>query len=471
MYYENLFKMCGFEADEIRKLAPRIELFLKKLKIDNEKAVKHCEDTVNKNYDVSLKGVRGLLRVFVKEALDIVLAREEREMVITFTRPVDPVNAITLICAEKRIGSKLYSRVAVQMICQCLGTVFDRVNWLIEIGEMLGQTAGRAHCSEYQIYAGGMSEGIFPKPDVSITCGWFCDQSPEADVLLSEMFEYPIVTTDGCNDWQWGSWPDLDERAIRYMRKTLQNAHDQVKTITGIEITPEDTIEAQKISAKLTMGYMNITRMMVDADPQPISQADLTLVFYLWSQGTIYVDDAVRALNDLQRDIRKRIKEGKGVVPKGAPRVFVQLRNCVDMTPTKAIEELGLAIPVMFYDALHPNQLLPTNYPDDPAAQAIEGVFRMPKMGDNAATLEFWRWMAEAHHVDGIIHIYAASCRPWCTPALMGKKHVQKALNGIPYMVVEGDSFDSRNYSAGQMRTRVESFAEVLKMNKAAKAA
>ena len=245
----------------------------------------------------------------------------------------------------------------------------------------------------------------------------------------------------------------------------------KVKEITGIEITKEDMIEAQKISAKLTMGYMNITRMMAEADPQPISQADLTLVFYLWSQGTIYVDDAIRALNDLQRDIRRRIKEGNGVVPKGAPRVYVELRNCVDMTPTKAIEELGLAIPVMFYDALHPNQLTPTKYPDDPATQAIEGVFKMPKMGDNLASLEFWKWMAQEHKVDGVIHMYASSCRPWSAPTLMGKKYVQKELNGIPYMVVEGDSFDSRNYSAGQMRTRIESFAEVLKMNKAAKQA
>ena len=51
-------------------------------------------------------------------------------------------------------------------------------------------------------------------------------------------------------------------------------------------------------------------------------------------------------------------------------------------------------------------------------------------------------------------------------------KHITVAMcrDGMPYLVVEGDSFDTRNYSAGQMRTRVESFAEVLRMNKAAKA-
>jgi len=42
---------------------------------------------------------------------------------------------------------------------------------------------------------------------------------------------------------------------------------------------------------------------------------------------------------------------------------------------------------------------------------------------------------------------------------------------GIPVLVLEGDLCDSRNYSAEQLRARVESFAEMLKMAKAAKGA
>jgi benzoyl-CoA reductase/2-hydroxyglutaryl-CoA dehydratase subunit BcrC/BadD/HgdB len=52
----------------------------------------------------------------------------------------------------------------------------------------------------------------------------------------------------------------------------------------------------------------------------------------------------------------------------------------------------------------------------------------------------------------------------------MGKKALREKLD-IPILVVEGDSYDTRNYSAGQLRTRIESFAEILKMKNAAKAA
>jgi benzoyl-CoA reductase/2-hydroxyglutaryl-CoA dehydratase subunit BcrC/BadD/HgdB len=42
---------------------------------------------------------------------------------------------------------------------------------------------------------------------------------------------------------------------------------------------------------------------------------------------------------------------------------------------------------------------------------------------------------------------------------------------GIPVLVVEGDIYDTRNYSAGQLKTRIESFAEVLKAKKLGMAA
>ncbi|MFH1026331.1 MAG: 2-hydroxyacyl-CoA dehydratase family protein, partial [Nitrospirota bacterium] len=68
--------------------------------------------------------------------------------------------------------------------------------------------------------------------------------------------------------------------------------------------------------------------------------------------------------------------------------------------------------------------------------------------------------------VDGAILCYPYSCRPYTIPPLMSKKALKDRL-GIPVLVLEGDAYDTRNYSAGQLRTRVETFAELLKMRKA----
>ena len=44
----------------------------------------------------------------------------------------------------------------------------------------------------------------------------------------------------------------------------------------------------------------------------------------------------------------------------------------------------------------------------------------------------------------------------------MAKKVMKEEL-GIPVLALEGDCYDTRNYSAGQLRTRIETFADMLR--------
>lgn len=467
MYYDRLFQMCGYVEEEIKQQAPRIESLLAKCGLDNEDAIRHCEENTKKNFDVSLKGVRDLLKVYMMETLDYSLARDEREQIVHIIRPAGGSEAGAMGEAEREFGSdKIWARSSIQMIQLVFGCVFDIIPRLLEIGENLGQSAGRAHCSEYQIYAGCLSEGILPIPDVSISVGYFCDQSPVADAMLSEMFGYDTIEIDGSLSFQWGEWPNFDDRNIKYTAQSMQKAWEKLAEKTGFLVTPKHVGIAAQSQGKIAMAYMNLTRQMAKADPQPISQADVNLACYAYFSNPFYVDETVAAINQLTKDIRQRVKDGVGVVPKGAPRVFVVLRHITDMSPMKIIEELGLAVPFMMLDAIHPNQMLPPSFPDDPWAAVLENYYRMPVMSDSKGALEWWKWWAEEFNMDGFIHVYASMCRPWATPSIMAKKYVQEEMGDIPYLVLEGDSWDTRFYSAGSIRTRIESFAEVIKVRK-----
>lgn len=52
----------------------------------------------------------------------------------------------------------------------------------------------------------------------------------------------------------------------------------------------------------------------------------------------------------------------------------------------------------------------------------------------------------------------------------MVKKEIEEKLR-IPVLNLEWDLYDTRDYSAGALRTRVETFAEMLRANKAVKVA
>ncbi len=59
-YYDDLFRLCGYEDEEITNERPRIEASFEKLRIGPED-MDRADAWVRRNHDVSLVGVRKLL--------------------------------------------------------------------------------------------------------------------------------------------------------------------------------------------------------------------------------------------------------------------------------------------------------------------------------------------------------------------------------------------------------------------------
>jgi benzoyl-CoA reductase/2-hydroxyglutaryl-CoA dehydratase subunit BcrC/BadD/HgdB len=68
--------------------------------------------------------------------------------------------------------------------------------------------------------------------------------------------------------------------------------------------------------------------------------------------------------------------------------------------------------------------------------------------------------------VDGVLWGYIYNCRPLAETSHTVKKWVEENT-GVPVLSLEIDAYDSRNYSAAALRTRVEAFAEMLRDRKA----
>jgi len=64
--------------------------------------------------------------------------------------------------------------------------------------------------------------------------------------------------------------------------------------------------------------------------------------------------------------------------------------------------------------------------------------------------------------MDGVIWGYLYHCRPLAQSSHFLKKWVEETT-GLPTLSLEMDIYDSRNYSAAALRTRVETFAEMLR--------
>ncbi|MBW1769112.1 MAG: 2-hydroxyacyl-CoA dehydratase [Deltaproteobacteria bacterium] len=465
--YTDLFKMCGFSPEDLDTQRSRIEKVLARIGVTTEADIRHAEETIRRNFEVDLEGVRDLLWVYMMEFLDVVLAKEEGKVFINagFPNPVPFLMAAKL--AAEEAGKKVYIGCATQICYMMLGPVFGKINDLLETGENLGMPAGRAHCSQHQIQAALYEKGILPVPDLSLASGWFCDQAGEAEELMSMLYDYEVSYLDGVNPCAWDAYPNLDDSSIKYAAARLKRSFERVEQVADARITEEALDKALNYLGGVTMEFQTLIEVVGKADPQPISHANINLAFFLWIVPLRHMNEAYTGLKALINDAQKRIDKGIGVVPKGAPKVFVGIRWVVDNAPIKIIEDRGLSIAVMNMDTFSEAELVPSDY-TDLYSLTVEGLFRRPQMSSILGSIEYWKSLPEDWDLDGILLFFQYSCRPWAIPPVMAKKGLQEALD-IPVLVMEADPFDTRNYSVGQLKTRIESFAEVVKMHKVSK--
>ena len=85
-FYDGLLKLCGFDSKEIEQERLRIEKAFERLEIgpvDMEPAMKW----VTQNHDVELVGVQKLLGAWLKELIDLVLAKDEGKRTLYYGFP------------------------------------------------------------------------------------------------------------------------------------------------------------------------------------------------------------------------------------------------------------------------------------------------------------------------------------------------------------------------------------------------
>jgi len=98
-------------------------------------------------------------------------------------------------------------------------------------------------------------------------------------------------------------------------------------------------------------------------------------------------------------------------------------------------------------------------------------VAHLRSRGANYSSLAYINQMKESiseAHVDGIIFFRHYSCRQYSIFPIKAKEVIEKEL-GVRVLLLEGDYCDFRSYNTQQMRTKLETFAEMVKSDKAAR--
>ncbi len=461
-YYDDLLRLFEFADDEIEKERPRIEKAFQKLELGPED-MKTAENWVRQNHDVELMGVRKILGLWLKELVDLVLAKEEGKKLVYYGFPTiaGPASVIAAASAE------VHCTCPDVVLCYTMGQIFNKLTPILEAGEENGLPAGHSMCSLWQIRVGGMAKGIVPAPDMIIASSYFCDMGSKADELLHQKYGHPAVYVDGSMDSRWGEFPNhLPERAV-YLGGQLERVFDTASEVLGVEITAEVRSEGATRSRELYGARRELGQLMMSADPQPVSIVDVEIARRLTSGSASkrFLTEGPGVIAILNQEIKEKIDRGIGVIEKGAPRVTILVAHLSDPSIMRMMESCGLSIPATNIDLMSSATLktAPFISGDILAKDQLEesGMYHS-SYGAIKRAVEAVRQI----DVDGVIWNYLYSCRPFAQMSHTLKQFLEKET-GIPVLSLEMDMYDSRSYSAAALRTRVETFAEMLRARKA----
>ncbi len=280
-----------------------------------------------------------------------------------------------------------------------------------------------------------------------------CDGKKKMFEILSEYQPvYVMEVPNKKNECSRELW--LNE--VKAFKKVIEN-------LTGNEITAEKLSQATRMVNDRRRALKRLYELR-KAIPVPISGKDALLV----TQVSFY-DDPVRSasqINALCDELEKRVASGTGVFPADAPRVMISGSPMAipNWKLHHIIESAGAAIVceesctgTRFFDELVPE----TDGTVEEQVKAIAERYmniHCACFTPNEERLEDIIRLAREYKVDGVVHYNLQFCGTYSTEAVKVEKLLEE--EGVPLLRIETDY---SNEDAGQLRTRVDAFLEVIR--------
>jgi hypothetical protein len=462
-YYDELFKLCGFEEEEIEADRNRINKTLERLEIIPAD-IPVADEWVRQNHDVSLKGVRKLLGAWLKELIDLVLAKDEGKKIVYFGFPAILGPGLMLNASSDDV----FVSAPDMVLDHTMGQIFNKLTPILEAGEANGLPQGHALCSLWQAKIGGVVKGIVPVPDFALASSYYCDMGSKADDLVTALFGTPVAYIDGVMDSGWGEYPEYLPERVHYLGKQINQALEKAEKVLDIKIAPDAWEKSQKNGRAFVNNLLSLLDLM-KADPVPISVVELELLEALSGSSTGRgIREGIKAMEILNHELKERVKAGVGTTAKGAPRVMMGVGNTVDPRVTRLVEDVGLSVPLtMVLSSVGGPKIELKNTYNTPGETIADHELATGNVHGTDGMIKMFEVGARVMKLDGFIANYPYNCRPSALTSHIQKKYLEEKT-GLPVLSLEIDIFDSRSYSADSLRTRVETFADMLKEKKKA---
>lgn len=314
-----------------------------------------------------------------------------------------------------------------------------------EIAESKGYSTDS--CSYHRTIIGAAIDGLIPEPDILIGASIPCNGGVKALKRIGEMFNkdvfilnIPIDNTPESVEFLADQYRDLIEHVEQKTARKLDEAKLK-QTIKYNNQAREYLIEVNELCKHV---------------PSPINSNDLkNFIIFVVLAGT---KEGVEVAKLYRDELQSRVNNGISGVPNEKHRLlWIQNRIQFKTTLDEMLEkEYGANIVI---DELNHIWWEPLDE-DDPLRSYAHRMITHPLVGTVDRRLETIKQLAQEYKIDGAINPAHWGCRQSSGARVLFKEALQEV--GVPLIHLDVDCVDDRNYTPGQIHTRLEAFMEMI---------
>ncbi|MFX1418140.1 MAG: 2-hydroxyacyl-CoA dehydratase subunit D [Promethearchaeota archaeon] len=314
-----------------------------------------------------------------------------------------------------------------------------------EIAESKGYSTDS--CSYHRTIIGAAMDGLIPEPDILIGSTCPCNGGVKALKRIGEIFNKDVFILN---------IPfDTSSNNIEYMVNQYEQMIDYIEDQTGRKLNYQKLKQTIKYNNQ-AREYLIETNDLCKHVPSPSISSDLkNFIMVILLLGT---KEGIEVAKSYRDEFQYRIENNQFGLPEEKYRLL-WIQNRIQFK-TDLIETLeanyGANIVIdelnhIWWDILDE---------DDPLRSLAHRMITHPLVGPAERRLKILKQLAKDYKVDGAVNPAHWGCRQSAGARVLFKDALQQV--GVPLIHLDVDCVDERNYTQGQVLTRLEAFMEML---------
>ncbi len=471
--YEEFLELVAIDGEERQRILPEWIKCCDIMGMTEEDVRYAVKEWLPKTQQIEYLGVRKVLGAFTRECIDHSKLQEYKDNGVKLVYGVLPCQTTTYSAIKKAGREKVFVSFPDYNLMAMAQCFFNKGYKFFELAENAGMTYGARHCALNKMRVGGRLSGMVPTPDVDWIWGLVCDEASKIDEYIANMYDssWKTVTTRIPHNVVAGVNAAEDVSRVQFLGKELRRSMNEVEEIIGIKVSDEAMAEAVGEFNNVLQMSAQLTMLATTADPQPLTLSTLQLVCgspatFPMNTGFDYYIDGMKTLLE---ETKQAVMEGRGVLPKGAPKVGIYFVPWAIPWVEQLFIDNGVILNLSVATTLSPKALAPSNF-EDPYEQAAEAWLRNIFTMGCHEEVQDWIEKVQTYKPEGFIAGFLDYDR-WIGALHKRMARQVEEATGVTSFYLEADFYDGRDYSAEALRTRVESICQIIKTKHAQKIA